>query len=88
MGLISYYRKFIPEFAAKAEPFHTLLRKDTKFQWTDECERTFEFFKETLTTYPILHYPDFKLPFLLMTDASNSGLGIVLAKQGPEGFIR
>ena len=85
VGLISYYRKFIPDFASKADSFHKLLRKGTKYIWDENCVRTFDMFKQALTQYPILHYPDFNLPFLLMTDACDTGLGIVLAQQGPEG---
>lgn len=85
VGLISYYRKFIADFATKAAPFHQLLRKNIKFMWTDECERTFDFFKQALITFPILQYPDFKLSFILYTDACDTGLGVVLAQHGPEG---
>ena len=46
--------------------------------------RTFDMFKQALTQYPILHYPNLNLPFPLMTDACDTGLGIVLAQQGPE----
>lgn len=53
--------------------------------WTDECERTFEFFKQPLITFPILQYPDFKLSFILHTDACDTGLGVVLAQHRSEG---
>ena len=85
IGLVSYYRKFIRDFAKKAEPLHWLLRKGIKFLWDDECERTFDSFKQALIHYPILHYPDFELPFLLFTDAYDIRLEIVLAQKGPEG---
>lgn len=38
-------------------------------------------FIEKLTGPPILTYPDFDLPFVLHTDASNEGLGTVLYQQ-------
>ena len=37
LGLASYYRKFVPEFAKIAAPFHFLLKKDVEFQWSPEC---------------------------------------------------
>ena len=38
-----------------------------------------------LTSYPILRYPDFSLPFVLYTDACDTGIGAVLAQNGPDG---
>ena len=35
------YRKFIPNFALKAKPLKTLLKKNTKFEWTQECQEAF-----------------------------------------------
>jgi len=43
---------------------------------------TFLQFKNILTTAPILHLPDFTIPFVVETDASNSAIGIVLSQVG------
>ena len=85
IGLISYYRKFIKNFANKAAPLHKLLKKGVKFTWDSECESAFQEFKVVLTSYPILRYPDFSLPFVLYTDACDTGIGAVLAQNGPDG---
>ena len=46
MGLSNYYRRFIPAYAQIAEPLHRLLRKTSKsFQWTTECEISFNTLK-------------------------------------------
>lgn len=85
LGLISYYRKFVKDFASKAAPLHKLLRKGVEFIWDSNCESAFKTFKEALTSYPILRYPDFSLPFVLYTDACDTGIGAVLAQDGPDG---
>ncbi len=46
MGLASYYRKFIPDFARIARPLHLLTRKDTAFEWTQACSEAFQNLKE------------------------------------------
>jgi hypothetical protein len=83
-GMISYYRQFIPNCSRIASPLHKLLKKDTKFEWTEAQENTFQHLKSKLTRQPILQHPDFSKEFLLTTDASNQGLGAMLS-QGPIG---
>ena len=80
LGLSSYYRKFIPNFARIAHPLHHLTRKDSPFSWSPECQRAFEELKGSLTTSPVLAYPDFKREFVLETDASLQGIGAVLGQ--------
>ena len=41
LGLVGYYRRFIPDFSKIAKPMTSLLQKDEKFVWTPECEATF-----------------------------------------------
>ena len=41
LGLAGYYRRFIENFSKIANPMTELLKKDTKFKWTEECEATF-----------------------------------------------
>jgi len=33
LGMVSYYRKFIPGFANIATPLHRLLRKSSMYEW-------------------------------------------------------
>jgi hypothetical protein len=56
LGLASYYRRFIPNFAAISEPICRLLKKDKPFKWSDEQQRAFDVFKHALTTPPILAF--------------------------------
>jgi hypothetical protein len=41
MGLSGYYKKFIAWFSRIAHPITSLQRKEKKFQWTEECEKSF-----------------------------------------------
>lgn len=86
IGLASYYRRFIKDFATIAEPMNRLLRKDISYIWNDDCQKAFEILKEKLTTAPILIYPDFSKSFTLHTDASYQGLGAVLTQEDEEGY--
>ena len=83
-GMISYYRRFIPNCSRIASPLYKLLKKDTKFERTAAQENAFQHLKSILTRQPILQYPDSSNEFVLTTDACNQGLGAVLS-QGPIG---
>ena len=82
IGLASYYRRFVREFARLAAPLHKLQRKNITFIWTKECELSFQSLKSSLATAPILPYPDFTKEFQLETDASDLGIGCVLSQDG------
>ena len=81
MDISNYYRCFIPAYAHIAEPLHRLLRKSPKtFQWTEQCEASFNTLKSKLTIPPILAFPRFMDPFIVSTDASDRAIGGVLSQ--------
>jgi hypothetical protein len=81
LGMASYYRRFIKGFADIAAPLTNLLHKETKFEWSKECNDAFQTLKSALTSTPILRMPNFTKAFKLITDASNVGLGAVLTQE-------
>ena len=52
LGLAGYYWRFIENFSKIAKPMTELLKKDTKFNWTEECEASFQELKKRLVTSP------------------------------------
>ena len=50
LGLAGYYRRFIENFSKIANPMTELLKKDTKFKWTEDCEASFQELKKHLVT--------------------------------------
>ena len=51
-----------------------------QFCWTTSCQQAFDTLKSRLLTSPILGYPDFKIPFVLHTDASDTAAGAILSQ--------
>jgi hypothetical protein len=82
LGHTGYYRKFIKGYAQITAPMEKLLRKDTKFQWNDECQHGLDTLKEKMVTAPILVFPDWEKTFHVHVDASSIALGAILAQPG------
>lgn len=83
IGLISWYRRFVPNFATVAEPLHSLTRgkkKPSRIAWNPEADKAFLSLKSLLVSSPILTTPDFSQPFNIHCDASNTGLGVLLCQ--------
>jgi hypothetical protein len=82
MGIVGYYRIFIEGFSKIAHPITSLQRKGVKFQWTLDCEKSFQHLKQLLTSAPILGITDLDEDFIVCTNACNEGLGGVLSQNG------
>ena len=80
LGLSSRYRRFLPNYATLASPLTMLIKKKQQWIWEDEQQTAFEEIKRCLSQTPVLTCPNFEVPFVLQTDASNTGLGAVLTK--------
>lgn len=80
LGLIGYYRRFIPNLSKIEQPINNLLKKNTPFVWTSEHQFAFETLRDSLCNEPILQYPNFEKPFILTTNASNLAIGAVLSQ--------
>ena len=85
LGLASYYRRFVKDFAAVAKPLHRLTEKGVPFVWTDQCQGCFNTLKTLLTSAPILALPNWSRPFIVDTDASDLAIGAVLAQVNEDG---
>jgi hypothetical protein len=82
LGLARYYRRFILNFSKISKPITELLKKGTKYVWSEECDEAFQTLKKLLTTSPVLAQPDIAKPFNVYCDASGTGLGRVLMQEG------
>ena len=80
LGLAGYYRKFVKNFAEIAFPLYQLTKKDIVWNWSSDCQKSFNSLKSSLTTAPILRMPDFKKPFFIYCDASALSLGAILGR--------
>ena len=70
LGLVGYYRKFVPCFSDIARPLTQLTRKNEGFNWSTECDKCFHMLKDYLQEALILKYPDPTADYILYTDAS------------------
>jgi hypothetical protein len=82
MGLAGYYRKVIEGFLKIAHLITSLQIKGVKFQWTLDCENSFQHLKQLLTSDPILRITDPNEDLIVCTDACKEGIGGVLTQNG------
>lgn len=85
LGMVGYYRNFCKNFSAVASPLTDLLSPKVPFQWSNECQMSFERVKALLINSPVLSAPDFSTPFCLAVDASDTGAGAVLLQRDQDG---
>jgi hypothetical protein len=86
IGLVNYFQKFIEHYSEIAVPLTNLTRKSHPWVWTGRCQDAFKLLKQKLTEAPLLRTPDESLPYEVVTDASDLGLGVLLQEGQPVAF--
>jgi len=81
LGFAGYYRTFVQNFSKITTLLTNLTRKVDEYEWTEQCEKTFQELKKRLTSVPILALPTTGKDFMVYSDASRSGLGCVLIQE-------
>ena len=86
LGLLNYYRKFLPHLATILQPLNELLQKGKKWNWTIGCTQAVNTARDLLKTSNLLTHYDSTLPIRLATDASQYGLGAIISHVLPNGM--
>ena len=87
MGLVNQFSSFAPDLKHAMVPIQGLLKKDNAYVWTEDHEKSMAEIKKILTNEngPVLMHFNPKLPVFLITDASKTGLGFILAQDDGQG---
>ena len=90
LGLASFYRKYVPDFAVNAAPLTDAIRKGNPIQvvWNKTRDHAFQELKRRISTPPILKLPYVTKLFIVQTDASHIGIGAVLLQEDAAGEKR
>ncbi|GFO45342.1 reverse transcriptase [Plakobranchus ocellatus] len=88
LGLVGYYKEFVPNFAAVSAPLSDLVSKGQPniVNWGDSQERAYNSLNVAVMSKPVLQLPDVNKKFVLRTDACNRGLGAALMQEN-EGTL-
>ena len=86
LGLARFYRRFIRNFSLKARPLTELTKDNATWWWEEPQEIDFKTLEKSRVTAPVLHMPNFELPFVLTMDASAVPVGGVLEQDFGAGL--
>ncbi|CAM4788283.1 unnamed protein product [Rotaria magnacalcarata] len=81
LQMVGFYRKFIPRFAQISSPLNKSSAKGYPFIWTDSEQSSFDQLKTMITSPAVLIFPDPVKPYIIRTDASGVGIGVVLLQE-------
>ena len=86
LGLINYYRKFLPDLSSILAPLNVLLQKGSKWTWIEAQQTAFDEAKKLLQSSVVLAHYDPSKQLVLASDVSPYGVGAVLS-QYQEGRV-
>ena len=81
LGLINWFKRFIPCLAQFSSCLYPLVSKNSKWMWTPEHQEAFHKLKQSLVNQPMVRFPDFSKTFVLVCDASDYQVGAALLQQ-------
>ena len=81
LGIVGYYKRFMKGFSSIAPPLTRLTHNIVKFQWSNDCEKSFAELKTRLTTTLVLTLPEGSDGYVIYCDAARVGLGCLLMQR-------
>ncbi len=81
IGMVSYFSKFIPNYASICANLNDMRKKGAKFKWDEEKQVSFDKLKEAIANPPVLRMANFDKEFILQCDASGVGCGACLFQE-------
>ncbi|KAL0894785.1 hypothetical protein ABMA27_013312 [Loxostege sticticalis] len=88
LGVVNYYRNFIPNASSVLHPLHELLRKNAPWKWGESQKRSVEAVRRELASERVLAHFEPEAQLVLAVDAGPAGLGAVLSQRGDDGRER
>ncbi|UYV84472.1 hypothetical protein LAZ67_X002313 [Cordylochernes scorpioides] len=88
IGMINWFQKCIPNKSTIMEPLQKLLKKSVPFKWRGEHAKALQTVKDSLKKGQVLALFCPKLPTVITTDASHSGIGCVVSQPSEKGEER
>lgn len=80
LGMVNYYRVFVRDASTILAPLHCLLKKNCKWQWSQEHEEAFNKIKCELASENTLAHFNADARIILTVDASPKGLSAILSQ--------
>src|SRR5713226_8518395 len=80
-GMANFLRRFVVNFSNLTRGFMRLLKKDTPFYWDERAQESFDAFKRTLASTPVISPPNYSRDFLLYVAMSLETIGMVLDQE-------
>lgn len=87
LGKVNYYNRFLQNMAVILKPLYDCLKKN-KFNWTEECDNSFQEIKKALANTTSLSHFDKKSTIILTCDAADSGVAAVLSIKDNNNAIK
>ena len=86
LGRIQFISRFISKLTDTCDPLFKLLKKNDKFDWSDQCQDAFDKIKAYLQNPPILSPPNPDKPLLLYLSVFENSMGCMLAQEGEKQY--
>jgi hypothetical protein len=74
MGIINFFRRFVPDFVVMVKPIHNILKQDHSFSWTYDVENAFLRIKKAISYALVLEKPDFEKDFIIYTNSTEEAI--------------
>ena len=87
VGLVNYLHRFIPNLHIDLSPMSKMTHKNVNFAWTEDTIKHFEKIREKVQKSKIIYHPDFNKEFFVVCDASQKGIGGMLAQKDENGIL-